>query len=72
MKNSNPEKFARLLWEISQKTMKQQPEGRRVVFLNAWNEWAEGNHLEPDQKYGCTYLEAVRTTKARVAGLVVA
>jgi hypothetical protein len=39
-----------------------------ILFINAWNEWAEGNHLEPDQRYARSYLEALRDALQSVDG----
>jgi lipopolysaccharide biosynthesis protein len=57
--NSSPERFAAGLSECVRAVLSR-PFDDRLVFLNAWNEWAEGNHLEPDLKYGLQYLEVVR------------
>jgi lipopolysaccharide biosynthesis protein len=57
--NSTPEKFAAGLSKIVN-SVADRPTDEQIIFINAWNEWAEGNHLEPDQKYGTQYLEAVK------------
>lgn len=38
------------------------PEEHRIVFLKSWNEWGEGNYMEPDLKYGKGYINALRET----------
>jgi hypothetical protein len=37
-----------------------------IIFLKSWNEWAEGNHLEPDLEFGDAYLSAIRQTIGHV------
>jgi hypothetical protein len=32
-------------------------------MIKSWNEWAEGNHLEPDVKFGLKWLEALKNVK---------
>jgi len=58
--NAKPEYYERWLKRLIEETRWYQNSGERLVFINAWNEWAEGNHLEPDRQYGHRYLEATR------------
>ncbi len=57
--NSTPELFRGHLREAISR-VSQRPFQERIVFLKAWNEWAEGNHVEPDLKWGRGYLEVIR------------
>jgi lipopolysaccharide biosynthesis protein len=59
MINSSPAAFESGLSALVEQVSNLPPE-HRLVFINAWNEWAEGNYLEPDLKNGRRYLEAVR------------
>jgi hypothetical protein len=56
--NSSPETYEVWLNGAITHTRKHLPSDRQIIFVNAWNEWAEGTHLEPDLKFGTKYLEA--------------
>jgi len=56
--NSSPELYKKWLHNCIIETKRKHPKNRHFVFINAWNEWAEGAHLEPDRKYGFAYLES--------------
>lgn len=58
--NSTPESYEVWLRGAIDRARQTLPAGEQLVFINAWNEWAEGTHLEPDRKHGRGYLEATR------------
>jgi len=57
---STPEKYEAWLRKAMVNTSRKHSGDEKLVFINAWNEWAEGNHLEPDLRWGHAYLEATR------------
>ena len=59
MHGSTPELFAAHFRRVLDLT-KDVPREHRLIFIKSWNEWAEGNHLEPDLRFGLRYLQAVR------------
>ena len=56
---SSPETFQNWLQRLIQYSNTCLPSGKRFIVINAWNEWAEGAHLEPDTRYGYGYLNSV-------------
>ena len=56
--NGSPEAYGRWLEAMVEQTLRAQRRRSALVFVNAWNEWAEGNYLEPDRGNGHAHLEA--------------
>ena len=56
---STPELFQQHVSEVLE-TIKHKTEDHRIMILRSWNEWGEGNYMEPDSKYGWEYLDALR------------
>lgn len=58
-KNSTPDIYENWLKTVIE-NLSPSSNDENLVFINAWNEWAEGNHLEPCHKWGRAYLEATK------------
>lgn len=58
--NSTPQKWGDLCKKTVDLVNKRNPKG--LLFIKSWNEWGEGNYLEPDLRFGSQYLE--QTAKA--------
>lgn len=56
---NTPEAFGEAL-RRAKEFLDKQPEDRRILTINAWNEWTEGSYLEPDTVHGMAYLEALK------------
>ena len=61
--HNSPEVFQAWLEHVIQQTRQQHHGDEKIVFINAWNEWAEGAYLEPDTTHGHAFLEAVKNAK---------
>jgi hypothetical protein len=61
---ATPELYELWLREAIGFTRWRLPHSHQLVFINAWNEWGEGAHLEPDLRWGRQFLEATRRAKA--------
>lgn len=58
-KNASPEKFDKHVRHALE-AIKNKPEEQQIIMLKSWNEWAEGNYMEPDLKFGRGYINALR------------
>ena len=63
---ATPQLFKRQVEQAKALVQDRGPE-HQLVFVKSWNEWAEGNYMEPDRRYGRAFLEAFRDAFADTA-----
>ncbi|HHM04772.1 MAG TPA: glycosyl hydrolase [Gammaproteobacteria bacterium] len=68
--DSTPQLYEDWLRHTVKRTVRKYEGDERIVFINAWNEWAEGCHLEPDLRWGRAYLEATSRALRPVPDMV--
>lgn len=56
--NSTPQYFYQHVMEVLE-CVKDKPKNEQIIILKSWNEWAEGNYMEPDIRFGKGYIEAL-------------
>jgi hypothetical protein len=59
--DSSPLLFEEHVKQVFQ-IIKDKPDSCKIVFVKSWNEWGEGNYIEPDLKYGKAYLDVLKET----------
>lgn len=64
-----PMRYRSWIKQILEQEDRHNPNNESLLFINAWNEWAEGTTLEPDQKYGTSYLEATKSVLSAYKGI---
>lgn len=57
--HSTPEYFAKHV-RMAMEAIKGKKEEHQILMLKSWNEWAEGNYMEPDMTHGRGYIDALR------------
>jgi len=65
--HSSPEAYASWLQRVLKGTAERYRTDQQLVFVNAWNEWAEGAHLEPDRHHGYAWINRTRESLAPYA-----
>lgn len=67
VQNVSPAAFGKWFRQTAQQTIARFPSDEQLLFVNAWNEWAEGCHLEPDKRLGRAFLKEIASVSRELA-----